>query len=217
MGLDSHADTVVLGSNCIVLSYTTRECDVSPYTDAYDAIPNVSIVTGATAWTSPQTGETFILDFNEALWMGNVLSHSLLNPDQLCHYGTTVQDMFNNGDAYRHQRRGINDDEFILPLLATGTTIYFDSHTPSDKELNTCRHITLTSPSPWNPHNITFPSPSHRVEEVAQLVCDGLPSPTLTMISLPFHLTISLNALSAASWYTKFQWSTIQWRLCPSP
>ena len=68
--LDSHADTVVLGKNCVILAYTGRECDVSPYTDYYDAIKGVPIVTGATAWTSQATGETFILVFNEALWMG---------------------------------------------------------------------------------------------------------------------------------------------------
>jgi hypothetical protein len=26
--LDSHADTIVLGSNAVIMSYTTRECDV---------------------------------------------------------------------------------------------------------------------------------------------------------------------------------------------
>ena len=30
--LDSHADTIVAGSNCVVMHYTGRECDVSPYT-----------------------------------------------------------------------------------------------------------------------------------------------------------------------------------------
>jgi hypothetical protein len=83
--LDSHADTIVLGRNCIVLAHTGRECDVSPYTDSYESIKGVSIVTGATAWTSQVTGETCILVFNEALWMGEVLEHSLLNPNQMRH------------------------------------------------------------------------------------------------------------------------------------
>jgi hypothetical protein len=72
-----------LGSNCVVLAYTTRECDVSPYSDTYQAIRNVPIVTGATAWTSHRSGDTLILVFHEALWMGNVLDHSLVNPNQL--------------------------------------------------------------------------------------------------------------------------------------
>jgi hypothetical protein len=47
--LDSHADTIVLGRNCVILSHTGRECDVSPYTQTYKAITDVPIVTGATA------------------------------------------------------------------------------------------------------------------------------------------------------------------------
>ncbi len=91
MEMDSHADTIVLGSNAIILQYTSRECDVAPYSDSYAPICNVPIVTGATAVTSSMTGETIILVFHEAIWMGNELDHSLLNPNQLRHHGVTVQ------------------------------------------------------------------------------------------------------------------------------
>ena len=47
--LDSHADTTVAGKNCIVLSYTGKECDVSPYREDYESICNVPIVTAATS------------------------------------------------------------------------------------------------------------------------------------------------------------------------
>jgi hypothetical protein len=49
--MDSHADTCVLGKNFIILHSTGRECDVYPYTDSYDGIKGVQIVTGATSWT----------------------------------------------------------------------------------------------------------------------------------------------------------------------
>ena len=68
--LDSHADTTVLGANCIILSHTGQSCEVMPYSDTYDAITDVPVVTGATLWTSPHDGDEFILIFNEALWMG---------------------------------------------------------------------------------------------------------------------------------------------------
>ena len=67
MELDSHADTIVLGSNAILMQYTTRECDVSPYADSYEPIRNVPIVSGATAVTSSRTGMTYILVFNKAI------------------------------------------------------------------------------------------------------------------------------------------------------
>ena len=90
--LDSHADTVVLGSNCVVLHHTGRVCEVSPYMDEYDAITDVSVVRGATLWTDQHTNEEFILIFNEALWMGDTLTHSLINSNQLHAFGTLVQD-----------------------------------------------------------------------------------------------------------------------------
>ena len=42
--LDSHSDTVVLGSNCVVLHHTGKVCEVSPYMDEYDAITDVPVV-----------------------------------------------------------------------------------------------------------------------------------------------------------------------------
>ena len=90
--LDSHADTIVCGSNCLIMHYTGKECDVSPYTDAYEAIKSVPIVQATTAYENPETGETTILVFNEAIWMGEQLKHTLINPNQLRAFGVTVQD-----------------------------------------------------------------------------------------------------------------------------
>jgi len=81
--LDSHADSIVAGSNCCVLQITGRECDVTPFRDDYDSIKNVQIVQAATAWQSPNSGQVYILIFNEALWMGDSMKHSLINPNHL--------------------------------------------------------------------------------------------------------------------------------------
>ena len=74
--LDSHADIVVLGSNCVVLHHTGKVHEVSPNTDEYDAIIDVPVVCGATLWMDQHTNEEYILIFNEALWMGDTLAHS---------------------------------------------------------------------------------------------------------------------------------------------
>ena len=161
--LDSHADTIVLGRNCIVLAHTGRECDVSPYTDSYESIKGVSIVTGATAWTCQVTGETCILVFNEALWMGEVLEHSLLNPNQMRHYGVTVQDNpFDKRGIYLEEE----EESEKIPLQSEGTTIYLTTRTPTERELHECCHITLSSKAAWNPNEVQFPEYGHqRMEE----------------------------------------------------
>ena len=48
--LSSHADTIVSGYNCVILNYTGKECDVTPYRDYYQPVSNIPIVTADTAW-----------------------------------------------------------------------------------------------------------------------------------------------------------------------
>ena len=162
MELNSHADTIVLGSNAIIMQYTNRECNVSSYADSYKPIVDVPIVTGATAVTSSQTGLTYILVFNEAIWMGDILDHCLLNPNQMRAYGVTVQDN-PYGDTGMHI--ATEQENLQFPLTADGTVIYFDSRTPTNHELATCPHITMSSPAEWNPREIQFPSTVHHGEE----------------------------------------------------
>jgi hypothetical protein len=149
--MDTHADTCVLGSNFILLSRTGRICDVYPYSDAYDAIKDIPIVTGATATQDEQTGEVFILVIHEGLWYGDRLSHSLINPNQLRFNGIEVQD-----NPFDSKRMKIHDPstDVSVPLYSSGTTIFANTRTPSHYELNTCTHVILTSDSPWEPTSV---------------------------------------------------------------
>ena len=65
MYMDSQADTIVCGSNCIVMNFMGKEYDIAPYTDAYNTIKTVPMVQAATAYENPETGETRILILNE--------------------------------------------------------------------------------------------------------------------------------------------------------
>ena len=65
---------------------------MSPYSDKYESIQHVPVVTAATLWTFPHSGETFILVFNEALWMGEKLDYTLVDPNQISHHHIDVQD-----------------------------------------------------------------------------------------------------------------------------
>ena len=154
--LDSHADTIVFGKNCAVIHYS-RECDVSPYTDAYESIKSVPIARAGTAWTSPVSGVTYILVFNEGLWMGDKMDHTLINPNQMRHFGIKVQDNpYDDAPLYLMTE----DGDFALPLSVQGTNSMADTRTPTEEELQTCNHITLSSQNPWDPYCVRFPQPS---------------------------------------------------------
>ena len=74
---DTDADTCCLGTNFIIWKYTRRQADVYAYDKSYKPMTNVPIVTGATAYDDPVTGKTYILLFNESLYYGEKMDHSL--------------------------------------------------------------------------------------------------------------------------------------------
>ena len=151
--MDSHADTTVLGSNCVVLAYTGKECEVSPYTDEYDAIRNVPNVVGATVWTNSQDGAPILLIFNEALWMGDRLHHTLTNPNQLRSYRVDVQD-----NLFAKEDLAIIIADYIIPLDTQGTTIFCDMRSPTEAKLQQLPRVILTSAINWDPQKVHFPS-----------------------------------------------------------
>jgi hypothetical protein len=144
--VDSHADTFVAGKNCIPINYTERTCDVQPYSDQYEPVKNVPIVTAATGYTSA-AGFNYILVFPEALYMPS-LGHSLCNPNQLRHFGTNVQD-----NPYGDTPMGITtaNDGFTACFKSRGTDIFLQTWAPSQSELEQFPHIVLCSSEPWNP------------------------------------------------------------------
>ena len=145
------------------MSYTGKVCDVSPYSEAYQPMENIPIVTAATAWQSPVTGRTYILIFNEALWMGDSMSSTLINPNQLRHFGVKVQD----DPTSKSPLAIIKDDEeqFCMELDISGTIIYVTTYTPTEKELSQCQHVILSSPHPWDPEKVIFPKSSCSLAE----------------------------------------------------
>ena len=116
----------------------------------------------ASAWQSSHSGQTYTLVFDEALWMGETMDHTLINPNQLRHFGALVQD----DPAFPNPLSIITEDrEFCMELSMEGTIVYVDTHTPTDAELDACPKVELSSPYPWNPHQVKFPSSKLTLEE----------------------------------------------------
>ena len=162
--LDSHADTIVAGANCTVLEYTGQECDVSPYSSDYSPVTGVPVVKAATVWQSEITGQEFLLVFNQALYMPS-LSHSLINPNQLRAFGTTVQDNPYSSEPLYIQTR---NKKFAMELRSTGTVIYATTRTPTEEDLQSgdLPLIELSSAHEWNPHTLEFPTCPVSFEDV---------------------------------------------------
>jgi len=78
--LDSHADTCCLGLNFVPIYFTGKICDVAPFLSDLPNQQGVQICSGATAFDDGDGG-TYILVINEALWFGDRMQHSLINPN----------------------------------------------------------------------------------------------------------------------------------------
>jgi hypothetical protein len=151
--MDSHAETCVAGPNFNILEFTGEQCDIKPY----DPITNVSVVNAATAFTDESTGdETVILRFNQALWYGNWMKMSLINPNQLrpC-YGVTVPD--DPTDSTRAFGITVEDDVYG-PFKMEGMTVYFETRVPTQYELENCKMIQLTDETVWEPSSVSIAS-----------------------------------------------------------
>lgn len=150
---DTNADTCCLGRNFVVLHATYRTADVYAYDASIQPIENVPIVTGATAYDDPDTGTTFILVFNESLYYGERLDHSLINPNQVRSYGIPFWD--NPFDTSRTLSIEV-DNTLHIPLRTFGTKIAFRTRVPSEAELRNCEHVHMMSASIWNPNDIVM-------------------------------------------------------------
>ena len=126
--LDTHADTCVAGANFLLDELTGELADVHPYGMKYEPMKDVPIVTAKTAWTDQESGMTYILCFNQILWYGQKMEHSLINPNQLRHMGHLVCD----DPTDPHRRFGAElDNGIFLPFNMDGTTIFFESRVPT--------------------------------------------------------------------------------------
>ena len=166
---DTNADTCCLGKNFIISQYTTRSSDVYAYDKSYEPIENVPIVTGMTAYDDDATGQTYILVFHEALYYGNKLDHSLINPNQLRNYGIKV----NDNPYDRSNSLGIiANDEVLIQMHTRGTKIQFGTRVPTTQELNECLKIDMTSPIPWEPSQVCMQEINRPVSDISSVTYD---------------------------------------------
>ena len=81
------------------------------------------------------------------------MDDSMINPNQLRHYGVNVQD---NPTSNCPLNIITENREFAMTLHQKWMIVYFDTHTPTHKDLDTCPHINMSSQNPWNPSNLDF-------------------------------------------------------------
>jgi hypothetical protein len=69
--LDSHADTIVGGANCVLLERSGETATIHSFSDERKPFADVPIGTIATAWVNQADGEVIVLVINKALYFGD--------------------------------------------------------------------------------------------------------------------------------------------------
>ena len=110
----------------------------------------------------PHYRKTFILVFNEALWMREKLYHTLVNPNQMHYHCINVQD-----NPSMHKPMGITciQEDVNIPLYMSGTMFCADNSSPTQQQLDNCPWIIQTYQHDWDPHSVRFKKVSHTKEE----------------------------------------------------
>jgi hypothetical protein len=120
---------------------------VSGFSSDVGSHNRIPVATVGSLWVNPADGQHYILVLNEALlYFGDLLDHSLINPNQIRNYlGDVVQD---NPFDSRPIRIRIESHDVEIPFVTTGATKYYESTRPSTEELEKFTHIVLTSENP---------------------------------------------------------------------
>jgi hypothetical protein len=154
--LDSHADTCVAGAACLLVAHNGQKVSVQPYSSEYKPIRDVPIATVATMWCDPASGECYILVIHEALYFGDRLKTTLLNPNQLRARGLIVQDVPSEFDPSSPHSIFVPDHNLRIPLSLHGIFSGFHSVKPTWEEYERYPKVELTADIPWNPQSPEF-------------------------------------------------------------
>ena len=157
---DFNADTCRLGQNYVVLQFTRWMAEAFAFNENLPS-NTVPIVSGATAYTCPRRKVTYILVVHEALYFGTKLNHSLLNPNQIRMHGIPLWD---NVFDPNHPEIGLDLGDLFIPFKTKGTKLLFSTRAPTEKELQECPHIHLTSRVPWEPSKVRLQEVNADVE-----------------------------------------------------
>jgi hypothetical protein len=146
----------VLGGTFHIYENTAQQCTVYPYSTSYKP-KVVTIAHGGTAYDHPD-GNTYILDVNNGFNMTADLSTSLLNPNQMRVNGIVVDDVpvHLSHDGLSTHSIFISELNLRIPLHLDGIISFLPTRMPTTSEIDSCIHVSLTSPVAWDPYSDDF-------------------------------------------------------------
>jgi hypothetical protein len=155
LGLDSWADTSCIGRHAHIDSYVDgKTVTANGFANNLPSIDNIPIVNCSFAYDD-DNGRTFLLQVNNAIYMGEDMEHSLLCPNQ-CEENDIRIDL-RPKLYYPNDERASTiycaGNDLSIPILHHGPLPYINVRHPTGEELLTCDIIELTSQNDWDPYD----------------------------------------------------------------
>jgi hypothetical protein len=131
--LDSHANMVVVGKQCLVIEWSGRTASVNPFTPDYDAMTEVPIVDAAVLYECPFSGNEYILLLRNALHVP-AMDNNLIPPFVMRETGIIVNDtpkIYLKDLTVEDHTILFDDSNFRIPLSLWGIFSYFPTRAPA--------------------------------------------------------------------------------------
>ena len=171
---DSHADTCVAGANFALLwdPVPGRTVSIYGYAGGKAAHTSVPVATVCTTYQHPDTGVEYLLVVHEALYLGEQVPCSLLNPNQLRAHGITVHDtpvQFDPNSSHSVHAFTEQGDPIDIPLTMNGVMSGFRSTLPTHDDVRTLPRVVLTADMPWDPKSSKFADAEEQARRVSSV------------------------------------------------
>ena len=161
MELDTHADTTVLGRNCLLIHDFDKTVSVTGW-NVSDGATKCRTVSGMVAYDHPVTGQAYMLVFHQAIYLESMDNH-LICPMQCRVNGVEINDtpkIFVKNPAERSHAIVVEDpvapdNSLVIPLQLEGVTSVFTVRAPSQQEYERSDFVfEMTGESPdWDPQD----------------------------------------------------------------
>ena len=137
--LDSHADTCLVSEGTALITHDyERTVRLFGYDDNIGQTSMCKTVTGVVAYDSPETGEAYMLSFNQAILAPRPMGHNLISPPQMRDIDIRVNDEPKHSvpkptdehNAIIIPRPG-DGGPLVIPLSIHGVFSYFPCRKPT--------------------------------------------------------------------------------------
>ena len=121
-----------------------------PFDDSIGKMSNLPIVHAIYANDDPESLRTFLLRFNNAIYIKN-MKNALLCPNQAREHGTIVDDVSPHLDHTGKSTLSVSTSEHAFHLQQHGPTACLQLRRPKNEEMDNLDIIDITDEHEWKP------------------------------------------------------------------